>query len=264
MFRPCIDLHEGKVKQIVGGTLGDAGPRTNFVSDRPAAWFAGLYRRDGLAGGHVIMLGPGNESEARAALAAFPGGLHIGGGINSQNARGWLDAGASHVIVTSWVFREGRVDWDRLGELVRTVGKNRLVLDLSCRKKVESRESRVQSPETNCSPRPSTLDSRLLRRDRPLAEIHGGDHQRRKRSKNLPALARNFWCTRWTWKACAGALTANWWKSSASGRRSRPPTRAARIRWRIWRTSRGWAGATDGPDHRLGAGHFRRHRREIR
>jgi phosphoribosylformimino-5-aminoimidazole carboxamide ribotide isomerase len=135
MFRPCIDLHEGKVKQIVGGSLGDSGLRTNFVSDRSAAWFAELYRRDGLAGGHVIMLGPGNETEARAALTAFPGGLQIGGGVNAQNARGWLDAGASHVIVTSWVFREGRTDWDRLGELVKTVGKNRLVLDLSCRKR---------------------------------------------------------------------------------------------------------------------------------
>ena len=138
MFRPCIDLHEGKVKQIVGGTLGDAGPRTNFVSDRSAAWFAELYRRDGLAGGHVIQLGPGNEVEARAALAAFPGGLHLGGGVNAQNARSWLDAGASHVIVTSWVFREGRVDWERIGEMVKTVGKDRLVLDLSCRKRGES------------------------------------------------------------------------------------------------------------------------------
>jgi phosphoribosylformimino-5-aminoimidazole carboxamide ribotide isomerase len=134
MFRPCIDLHEGKVKQIVGGTLGDSGPRTNFVSDRSVAWFAELYRRDGLTGGHVIMLGPGNDTEARAALAAFPGGLQIGGGVNAQNARGWIEAGASHVIVTSWVFREGRVDWDRLGELVKTAGKNRLVLDLSCRR----------------------------------------------------------------------------------------------------------------------------------
>ena len=137
MFRPCIDLHEGKVKQIVGGTLGEAGPRTNFVSDRSAAWFAELYRRDGLIGGHVIQLGPGNEAEARAALAAFPGGLHLGGGVNAQNARGWLDAGASHVIVTSWVFREGRTDWERLGEIVKTVGKDRLVLDLSCRKRGE-------------------------------------------------------------------------------------------------------------------------------
>src|ERR1017187_4080464 len=139
MFRPCIDLHEGKVKQIVGGTLGEAVRlRTNFVSDRSAAWFAGLYRRDGLAGGHVIKLGPGNETEARAALAAFPGGLQIGGGINSANARGWLDAGASHVIVTSWVFREGRVDWERLDELVKVIGKEKLVLDLSCRKRGEN------------------------------------------------------------------------------------------------------------------------------
>ena len=137
MFRPCIDLHEGKVKQIVGGTLGEAGLRTNFVSEKPAAWFAELYKRDGLAGGHVIQLGPDNETEARAALAAFPGGLQIGGGVNAQNARGWLDAGASHVIVTSWVFREGRVDWTRLDELVKAVGKSRLVLDLSCRKRGE-------------------------------------------------------------------------------------------------------------------------------
>ena len=147
MFRPCIDLHEGKVKQIVGGTLGDSGLRTNFISDHSAAWFAELYKRDGLTGGHVIMLGPGNETEARAALAAFPDGLQIGGGINAQNARDWLDAGASHVIITSWVFREGRMDWKRLGELVKTVGKNRLVLDLSCRRKVQSPESRVQSPK---------------------------------------------------------------------------------------------------------------------
>ena len=139
MFRPCIDLHEGKVKQIVGGTLGaPAAMRTNYVSEKPAAWFAERYKRDGLAGGHVIMLGPGNESEARSALAAFPGGLHAGGGINSTNARDWLEAGASHVFVTSWAFREGRVDWERLLELVKAIGRNRLVLDLSCRKRGEN------------------------------------------------------------------------------------------------------------------------------
>ncbi|HUZ08167.1 MAG TPA: phosphoribosylformimino-5-aminoimidazole carboxamide ribotide isomerase [Candidatus Paceibacterota bacterium] len=138
MFRPCIDLHEGKVKQIVGGTLGAPGDlRTNFVSEKPAAWFAELYKRDNLRGGHVIMLGAGNENAARSALAVFPGGLQIGGGINSANARGWLDAGASHVIITSWVFREGRVDWERLGELVKTTGKEKLVVDLSCRKRGE-------------------------------------------------------------------------------------------------------------------------------
>ena len=128
-------MHEGRVKQIVGGTLGDAALRTNFVSDRPAAWFAELYRRDALFGGHVIQLGAGNESVARSALAAFPGGLHLGGGVNASNAPAWLAAGASHVIVTSWVFREGRVDWARLAELVKAIGKNRLVLDLSCRKR---------------------------------------------------------------------------------------------------------------------------------
>jgi len=146
MFRPCIDLHEGKVKQIVGGTLDAPGDlRTNFVSEKPAAWFAELYKRDGLFGGHVIMLGAGNETEARSALKAFPGGLQIGGGINSANARGWLDAGASRVIVTSWVFREGRVDWERLGELVKIIGKEKLVLDLSCRKKAQSPNPKVQS-----------------------------------------------------------------------------------------------------------------------
>ena len=100
--------------------------RTNFVSAQPAAWFAELYKRDGLIGGHVIMLGAGNENEVRSALAVFPDGLQIGGGINAANARGWLDDGASHVIVTSWVFREGRVDWGRLDELVKAIGKNRL------------------------------------------------------------------------------------------------------------------------------------------
>lgn len=125
------------MKQIVGGSLSDnpATLRTNFVSERPSRWFAELYRRDQLAGGHVIMLGPGNETAARDALAAFPGGLHIGGGINLDNARAWLDAGASHVIVTSWVFREGRLDFDRLQSLVKTIGKQRLVLDLSCRQR---------------------------------------------------------------------------------------------------------------------------------
>jgi phosphoribosylformimino-5-aminoimidazole carboxamide ribotide isomerase len=139
MFRPCIDLHEGKVKQIVGGTLGAETGRlqTNFVSQYSAAWYAELYKRDGLQGGHIIMLGPGNEREAKAALKAYPGGMQIGGGVNPGNAPGWLDSGASHVIVTSWVFREGRVDWERLKELSEAIGKDRLVLDLSCRRRGE-------------------------------------------------------------------------------------------------------------------------------
>jgi phosphoribosylformimino-5-aminoimidazole carboxamide ribotide isomerase len=137
MFRPCIDLHQGKVKQIVGSTLreGDASPTVNFESERPASYYAALYRDDGLMGGHVIMLGPGNEAAARDALGAFPGGLQIGGGITPRNATAWLDAGASHAIVTSYVFHGGQVDVDRLQEMVRTVGQSRLVLDLSCRKR---------------------------------------------------------------------------------------------------------------------------------
>ena len=136
MFRPCIDLHEGKVKQIVGGTLGEtADLRTNFVSDRSSAYYAELYRRDKLTGGHVIMLGPGNEEAGRAALKAYPGGLQIGGGINLGNAASYLNDGASHVIVTSWVFQGGNVDWERLSGLVKTIGKERLVLDLSCRRR---------------------------------------------------------------------------------------------------------------------------------
>src|SRR5687767_15404787 len=120
MFRPCIDLHEGKVKQIVGGTLsrGKAGLRTNFVSDRAAAWYAELYKRDGLEGGHVIMLGSGNEAAAREALTAYPGGLQVGGGISAGNARDWLDAGASHVIVTSWRSEEHTSELQSLAYLV--------------------------------------------------------------------------------------------------------------------------------------------------
>src|SRR4029453_13352403 len=133
MFRPCIDLHEGKVKQIVGGTLTDDPTelRTNFISERSGAWYAELYQRDDLRGGHVIMLGPGNETAACEALAAFPGGLQAGGGIGPENARVYLEAGASHVIVTSWVFREGHLDWERLRSLVAAIGAKRLVLDLS-------------------------------------------------------------------------------------------------------------------------------------
>lgn len=135
-FRPCIDLHDGKVKQIVGSSLSDsgAGLKTNFETDRTSAWFAELYRKDHIKGGHVIMLGKGNEEAAKAALAAYPGGLQVGGGITADNAQEYLDAGASHVIVTSWIFPEGKLDMDRLNRLVNTVGKDHLVLDLSCKR----------------------------------------------------------------------------------------------------------------------------------
>lgn len=139
MFRPCIDLHSGKVKQIVGGSLSENPEtlKTNFVADRPAEWFADLYRQDQLTGGHVILLDQTEENQAAAlaALKAFPGGLQIGGGIHLENAVHWLDAGASHVIVTSWVFHDGKLDLDRLAALVEKISSRRLVLDLSCRKK---------------------------------------------------------------------------------------------------------------------------------
>ena len=136
-FRPCIDLHEGKVKQIVGGTLSDkedAGPTENFISDRPASYYAELYKRDALTGGHVIMLGPGNEQAAISALAAYPDGLHLGGGITPDNAGKYLDAGASHVIVTSYLFEGPSFSPERLNSIKKAVGPERLVLDLSCRR----------------------------------------------------------------------------------------------------------------------------------
>ena len=136
-FRPCIDLHQGKVKQIVGGTLNDtgAGLRTNFVSEKDARWYADLYRRDDLGGGHVILLGPGNREAALEALRAFPGGLQIGGGLDDGNVAEYLDAGASHVILTSWLFPEGKLAMDRLERILRQIGRERLVVDLSCRRR---------------------------------------------------------------------------------------------------------------------------------
>lgn len=167
-FRPCIDLRHGKVTQIVGASL-KSQPRplkrarievtidtketnnnekinvtnsnsvdetqTNFVTDNSSAYYAKLYKQDGLVGGHVIMLGPGNEVAALSALSAYPQGLQVGGGINPGNAKTYLDAGASHIIVTSYVFKDGKVNLEKLKELVDVCGKDRLVLDLSCRKK---------------------------------------------------------------------------------------------------------------------------------
>jgi phosphoribosylformimino-5-aminoimidazole carboxamide ribotide isomerase len=132
-FRPCIDLHNGVVKQIVGASLGEGNePATNFVSDRSASHYAQLYRDDGLSGGHMIMLGPGNETAAAAALAAFPNGLQIGGGIDRSNAQSWLERGAAQIIVTSYLFVDGRFRQDRLEELASEVGSHNLVVDLSC------------------------------------------------------------------------------------------------------------------------------------
>ncbi len=136
-FRPCIDLHQGVVKQIVGSTLSeeDNDLETNFEAEKPAGWFAELYKKDGLTGGHVIQLGGGNEAAATDALSTWSGNLQIGGGITIDNAGRWLDRGAEAVIVTSWVFNDGVINKDRLKRLSDFVGKERLVLDLSCRRK---------------------------------------------------------------------------------------------------------------------------------
>lgn len=143
-FRPCIDIHNGKVKQIVGGSLRDSGDeaRENYISSQGAEYFAQLYKEDGLKGGHVILLNPpssdyfgATKRQALAALEAYPGGLQIGGGITAENAEEYLEAGASHVIVTSYVFRDGKFHQGNMERLVSAVGKERIVLDLSCRKK---------------------------------------------------------------------------------------------------------------------------------
>lgn len=143
-FRPCIDIHNGEVKQIIGGSLKDEGSqaRENFVATQDAAFFAELYKKHGLKGGHVILLNKSGTPEyeltkkqALGALQAYPGGLQIGGGITTLNAKDFISAGASHVIVTSYVFRDGIIDYDRLRSLVQAVGKDNIVLDLSCKKK---------------------------------------------------------------------------------------------------------------------------------
>lgn len=133
-FRPCIDLHEGKVKQIVGGSLNDLGAATNFISQYDAAYYADIYRQYDLRGGHVIALGPNNEAEVLKALAVWPQGLQFGGGVNLENAARYIAAGASHVIVTSYLFDGDDFSWDKLAQLEALVGKDRLILDLSCRK----------------------------------------------------------------------------------------------------------------------------------
>lgn len=146
-FRPCIDIHNGKVKQIVGGSLKDEGNKAkeNFTTDVDASFFAECYKRDGIKGGHIILLNPvgsvyyeATKEQAVHALRAYPGGLQIGGGINDENAAYFLDQGASHVIVTSFVFSHGKVNYQNLEKLFAVVGREHLTLDLSCRKRDHS------------------------------------------------------------------------------------------------------------------------------
>ena len=147
-FRPCIDLHEGQVKQIVGGSLTDDGAIENFVAAKPSSSFAKQFRDDSLVGGHVIKLGPGNDTAAIDAISAWPGGLQIGGGITIENANKWIEAGASHVIVTSWLFNQESsppaFDVQRLQQLTDLVSPQRIVIDLSCRRKSSTSGSNSQ------------------------------------------------------------------------------------------------------------------------
>ena len=176
-FRPCIDLHEGQVKQIVGSTLLDDGlPTENHVATQPAAWFAQKYREDKLPGGHVIKLGPGNDEAATSAVAAFPDGLQIGGGINLENAQTWLDAGASHVILTSWLFdKDGHFQSEKLDALVSKIGKDRIVVDLSCKRNNDGWTVTMNRWQTltDLDVDPATLDSLAGRCDEFL--IHAAD-----------------------------------------------------------------------------------------
>lgn len=146
-FRPCIDIHNGRVKQIVGGSLKDKGNQAeeNFVSQMDGAFYANMYKKAGIRGGHIILLNPvtseyyeATRAQALLALHSYPGGLQLGGGITADNAARFIEAGASHVIVTSYVFNNGRIDYNNLEKLVDAVGKSNLVLDLSCRKKDDS------------------------------------------------------------------------------------------------------------------------------
>ena len=146
-FRPCIDIHNGRVKQIVGGSLKDKDNQAeeNFVSQMDGAFYANMYKKAGIRGGHIILLNPvtseyyeATKAQALLALHSYPGGLQIGGGITADNAAQFIEAGASHVIVTSYVFNNGRIDYNNLEKLVDAVGKSHLVLDLSCRKKDDS------------------------------------------------------------------------------------------------------------------------------
>lgn len=143
-FRPCIDIHNGKVKQIVGGSLKDENnqAKENFVSEVDSTYYANLYKANNIKGGHIILLNNKDseyfettKSEAIKALMAYKGGLQIGGGVNCDNALEYIKAGASHVIVTSYVFKNGKINYDNLNKIFNAVGKEHLVLDLSCRKK---------------------------------------------------------------------------------------------------------------------------------
>ena len=204
-FRPCIDIHNGKVKQIIGSSLKDAGDQAaeNFVSQQDGAFYARLYRKYGLEGGHIILLNAASSEyyestrqQALSALTAWPGHLQLGGGVNPDNAPDFLQAGASHVIVTSYVFRDGRINYENLDRLVRRVGRDRLVLDLSCRKRqgryyiVTDRWQKFTEEEVTLK-----LLERLSRQCGEFSRPRGGC-----RGGKPPALRRNWYGCWLRWK----------------------------------------------------------------
>lgn len=206
-FRPCIDLHEGKVKQIVGGTLRDEGEevRENFVSEKGAGEFATLFRENELTGGHVIKLGPGNEEAAREALSAWPGGLQIGGGVTLENACAWIKAGASHVIITSALFnKEGVFQPEILSALSQEVGRDRLVLDLSCKRVGEDWVVAMNRWQTltDLSLNAETLDSLYEQCDEFL--IHAADVEGLCGGMDAPLVE---WLGKWSADKKEGVLT---------------------------------------------------------
>ena len=211
-FRPCIDLHAGQVKQIVGGTLSSPSSSpstsapalvTNHVSPHSAAHFAALYRAHGLAGGHVIMLGPGNAAAARDALQAWPGGLQVGGGITVANAAGWIAAGAERVIVTSYLFPDARFDMARLGGVLDALGgdRDRLVIDLSCRRQGHGESVKwvvaTDKWQTRADMEVNAETIRMLEPHCAEFLIHAADNEGLQRGIDEELVARlGAWCTR--------------------------------------------------------------------
>ncbi|KAL8962982.1 MAG: hypothetical protein Q9193_000702 [Seirophora villosa] len=200
-FRPCIDLHSGQVKQIVGGTLSNTSTnlKTNYVSDQPASYFASIYKEHALHGAHVIMLGPGNEEVAQEALEAWPGGLQVGGGITADNAKLWVERGAEKVIVTSYLFPEARFSPDRLEAVLEALDNEtgKLVIDLSCRKKDGKWIVAMNKWQTPTDIEVNQETIRLLEPRCSEFLIHAADNEGLQRGIDEELVVRlGQWCTR--------------------------------------------------------------------
>ena len=130
-FRPCIDIHNGKVKQIVGSSLKDENDKAveNYVSEKDSSYYAQMYKRDGLTGGHIIRLNSAGseyfEATKRAAVMAlgtYYKGMQIGGGINADNAGDYLASPKVLCCGGSWMVKESLI---KEGKMPRYMGKCR-------------------------------------------------------------------------------------------------------------------------------------------